>query len=137
VAMVHLQNGNLKRFAPNGPADVDRETPVWVRKGFVKDGEFEHRYPSDNGEILLEIMELERLEIALFPPGELLTGSGEAVVEPLSPLPIGASLDVERGVFYWIPGAGFLGDHQLAFLVKDAFGNVKRRYIHIRIKPKF
>ena len=46
------------------------------------------------------------------------------------PLPIGSSL--KRGVFYWQPGPGFLGQYQLVFEHKD--GTESRLRVKIRAK---
>jgi hypothetical protein len=143
AAQNHMNSSSLKRFPDHSRTDitetveVDNVTPVSIRKGFVVDAEFERLYPAENGDILVEIKELERLEIVLIPPGERFTDADEIIVEPLSPLPIGASLDAKHGIFYWIPGAGFVGDYSFSFLVKDASGKMKQRNFHIRIDPKF
>ena len=42
------------------------------------------------------------------------------------PLPIGSSL--KRGVFYWQPGPGFLGEYHLVFEQKDG------TEVHVRVK---
>ena len=121
----------------HGPVQEDTVTPVWVRKGFVVDEELGKLYPKDSGEVFVEIKELERLEIVLVHPGELPAHPGNIIAETLYPLPIGASLDVQRGIFTWMPGVGFVGDYSFAFLVNDASGKVKRKNIRIRIRPKF
>ena len=46
------------------------------------------------------------------------------------PLPIGSSL--KRGIFYWQPGPGFLGDYTLVFERADA----TETQAHVRIRPK-
>ena len=40
------------------------------------------------------------------------------VGEQLRPLPIGSHLDREKGIFYWQPGAGFIGEYQFVFVRK-------------------
>jgi hypothetical protein len=42
----------------------------------------------------------------------------------LRPLPIGSSFDAERGVLYWQPGPGFLGDFDFVFV--DGNRNMKK-----------
>jgi hypothetical protein len=76
--------------------------------------------------ITIEIKELERLEINFSNP-----------VESISPLPIGSFLDMERGVFYWQPGVGFLGEHRLVFIERGKASEMKKRFIRIKIIPKF
>jgi hypothetical protein len=46
------------------------------------------------------------------------------------PLPIGATFDAERGVLYWQPGPGFLGDYDFIFV--DGGRNM-RKALKIRI----
>jgi len=127
----------LKPFMKNSPVEADTVKPVHIKKGFAVDVEGEDLYPEDNGEIFVEIKELERVEIALIHPGELPADTGNIMVEPLYPLPIGASLDDQHSIFSWMPGVGFVGDYSFAFLVKDASGMVNRKIIRIRIHPKY
>jgi hypothetical protein len=118
--------------------EADTVSPVWIKKGFNADPELKELYPSDTGEIFIEIKELERLEIALIYPGEQLSANpGDILVKSIFPLPIGASLDEQRGIFYWMPGVGFLGDYSFAFLIKDTSRNIKRKNLRINIRPKF
>jgi len=56
--------------------------------------------------------------------------------EPRS-LPIGSTLDAEKGTFSWIPGPGFLGTYELVFSREDAAGFTIRIPIQVTIRPKF
>jgi len=60
----------------------------------------------------VEIEELGQIEVPLGAVGGYQLVNGER-----RPLPIGSSL--RRGVFYWQPGPGFLGEHNLVFEQKD------------------
>jgi hypothetical protein len=133
----YTTTSTLKQLVKNSPVEVDINTPVRIKKGFAVDGQGEDLYPADNGEIVVEIKELERIEIALVHPEQLAVHTGNIMVEPLYPLPIGASLQAQRGIFSWMPGVGFVGDYSFAFLVKDASGMVNRKTIRIRIRPKY
>lgn len=137
AARNYTTTSTMKPLMRNSPVEVDTVTPVRIKKGFAVDGEGEDLYPADNGEIFVEIKELERVEIALVHPEQLAAHTGNIIVEPLYPLPIGASLQAQRGIFSWMPGVGFVGDYYLAFLVKDASGMVKRKRFRIRIRPKY
>ncbi len=95
---------------------------VGVIKGYREDAAPQTVYPNENGIIAVEIKELERVEIH-FPASP---------VNNVSPLPIGSTLDKEKGVFYWNPGPGFLGDYELVFA--DNFGNHSKR-VKIKILP--
>ncbi|NIO79430.1 MAG: hypothetical protein GTN53_02585, partial [Candidatus Aminicenantes bacterium] len=77
------------------------------------------------------IKELERFEIHFFEPGH------KNSTLKVNQLPIGSMLDAERGVFYWSPGPGFVGNYQLVFIETDALGNKKRKEVSITIRPKF
>jgi hypothetical protein len=80
---------------------------------------------SSNAPKPIEIEELGRLEIPL---GAI---SGYQLVQgEHAPLPIGSSL--KRGVFYWQPGPGFLGDYTLVFGRPDG----TEAQLHVKIRPK-
>jgi hypothetical protein len=113
--------------------------PVEVIKGYAKNVEPQITNPDDNGYINIEIKELERLElrfVRLEAAGGPTTAqwSGYHVVgNQLMPLPIGSTLDPERGIFYWAPGPGFVGHYELLFMDEDE-NRIKR--INIMISPR-
>jgi hypothetical protein len=73
----------------------------------------------------IEIEELGRLEIPL---GAI---AGHQLVNgQRTPLPIGSSL--KRGVFYWQPGPGFLGDYTLVFERQDG----TETQVRVKIRAK-
>jgi hypothetical protein len=133
---------------PDGMPDisnipVDYSSPVGVIKGYNREGEPVEFYPNDDGITTMEIKELERIEIRLFPVG---TGWGprlaplhsrfhgyQIVGNQLRPLPIGSTLDTERGIFYWYPGPGFVGSYRFIFL-EDNQGNITRKDVLVRIQ---
>jgi len=49
------------------------------------------------------------------------------------PLPIGAGLDPEKGIFYWLIGPGYLGDFSFRFSSADG----REKNLTIRITPRF
>jgi carboxypeptidase family protein/putative Ig domain-containing protein len=51
-------------------------------------------------------------------------------------LPIGSSLDRERGVFRWQPGPGFAGTYELSFDVGRCDGSVTRIDVSVTIAPR-
>jgi uncharacterized repeat protein (TIGR01451 family) len=73
----------------------------------------------------LEIEELALLELPLNATTGYQLVNGER-----RPLPIGSSL--KRGVFYWQPGPGFLGEFHLIFERKDG----TETQVHVKIRPK-
>jgi hypothetical protein len=87
-----------------------------------------------HGRLAFTIKELERVEIELdFAGGCEPVGWG---ADKDQGLPIGSTLDAQKGVFYWSPGPGFLGEHVLHFAaVRDGFHGKPLKVI-IRIEPK-
>jgi hypothetical protein len=102
---------------------------VQVVKGFEMDAEPQKIYPGRNGDVKIEIHELERIEIRSVYAGYQVVDGG------LRRLPIGSTMDVERGIFYWLPGPGFLGEYGFVFVMRDKNGTYKRRNITIKILP--
>jgi hypothetical protein len=106
-------------------------TPVKIKKGYNQRIEPKTLYPDKNGIISIEIKELERLEIHLFEPGH------KNSTLKVNQLPIGSTLDSERGVFYWTPGPGFVGEYRLIFIEDDRHGHKTTRNVRVIIRPKY
>ncbi|MCX6580631.1 MAG: Ig-like domain-containing protein [Candidatus Aminicenantes bacterium] len=84
--------------------------------------------------ITVEIKELERVEINLSAEGVF---EGYLIVgDQLRELPIGSTLDTDRGIFYWQPGPGFVGEYCLVFIGIDDDGRDTRKNVIVNIKPK-
>ena len=86
------------------------------------------------GERDITIEELERIEVTLTNHGGgEFTGWGK---DRSKELPVGSFLDEKKGIFYWMPGPGFLGEHVLHFAVTE--GNLMSHPIEIvvHIEPK-
>jgi len=113
----------------------------------------EELYPDEGGVNDIEIKELECVEINL--SGERIFNSaphpqssrpenatsnnykGYLVVgNQLRELPIGTTIDKDRGVFYWQPGPGFVGEYRFVFIGKNDEGRYTRKNIVVNIKPK-
>jgi len=103
---------------------IDYSDPVGIKKGYGQNIEMQEIYPDENGMITIEIHQLQRLEIHFF----------QSKVN-LSSLPIGSSFAPEQNIFYWQPGPGFLGEHQLNFLEIQPNGQLALKKITIRIVP--
>jgi hypothetical protein len=73
----------------------------------------------------IEIEEVGRIELPLGAISGYQLVNGEH-----RPLPIGSSLN--RGVFYWQPGPGFLGQYHLVFEHRDG----AESHLHVRIRAK-
>jgi hypothetical protein len=121
---------------------IDYSIPVRVKKGFNRNVKPFEKYPDDNGIITIEISELQRLEIRLFPVGAaglapMYTYIGYQVTgNQLTSLPIGSTLDAKKGIFYWMSGPGFIGEYQFVFIVKYPNGDMIRKNLIVKIIPK-
>ncbi|NIM17582.1 MAG: hypothetical protein GTO45_36675 [Candidatus Aminicenantes bacterium] len=117
---------------------VDYYRPVRVKRGY-NNTEPKTDFPDENGNITIEIKELERLEIHLtLKNASSMQYSGYMVVgRQLKPLPIGSTLDTKRGVFYWHPGPGFTGSYELVFFQETKTGEILKKTIIVNIRPKF
>lgn len=106
------------------PSDTLPDTlSVTIIEGF--DTRKRHRpiLPLANGNYAVTMPQAGRLELH-FQADEL---------DFCGKLPVGATLDCLRGIFYWQPGAAFLGDYRFTFIVKR--GSVSyRKTIVITIK---
>jgi len=124
------------RSASNIPTDYS--IPVQVKKGFNQDDEPRKVLPDETGMNRIVIKELERIEVYLSDqPVNSYSYSGYMKVGGrLKALPIGSTLDAERGIFYWLPGPGFLGRYHLVFIQTAANGEMTKKNIAVEIVPK-
>lgn len=113
-----------------GSSKPNRE-PVAIKKGFDINAAGELMQPDELGFIRLEIQELERLEINVFPLGQ-----DKRLLIPSRPLPIGSSLEPDTGIYRWMPGPGFTGLHHLVFDIKEPDGTVNVQRIVVKILPR-
>jgi hypothetical protein len=81
--------------------------------------------PRERSPSIVEIEEVGQLELPL----DAISGH-QLVNGEHRPLPIGSSL--KRGVFYWQPGPGFLGEYHLVFEHKDG----TESQVRVKIRPK-
>jgi hypothetical protein len=110
-----------------GTIPVDFSSPVRIKKGFNRNIEPQTLYPGENGAIHIEIGVLERIEIHLFEPGRSPVN--------ITPLPIGSTFDRQRGVFYWQPGPGFIGEYRFVFAETGKDGMINKKDIVVNIVP--
>jgi len=131
--------------------------PIAFMQGYNLDSELTLVCPDKHGMINLEIPELERIEVRLFgyeyperePNPELKTDGlsqkeaqcmqfrGYLIVsDQLNDLPTGSTLDTQRGIFYWQPGPGFLGEYRLLFMIESQDGLMAYKGLKIKITPK-
>jgi hypothetical protein len=117
---------------------LDYLIPVKIKRGFNEDFE-PQEIPADEKEMnRISIKELERIEITLSDrpdTGEYLYSGYTVTGNRLGPLPIGSTLDERKGIFYWHPGAGFLGRFNLVFVETKPDGEMNKKNIIIEILP--
>jgi hypothetical protein len=139
-----IQNtGSSTTPGPLSHEYVIGDDPVEMIKGYSNDGQRQEIYPDENGVIVVEIKEMERIEIHFqvkhnWQPVPTRTNyrGYMKVNNRLRSLPVGSSLDIEKGIFYWQPGVGFLGEYPLVFMENHPGQWVKKNII-VRIVPKF
>ena len=137
AANLHISHPEFLHQLPYPYTHADTVAGVKVKRGFDPNLQPDEVYPDDKGNITIEIEELERVvihvgesEIPGLYSGYQLPLSGDE----LRPLPPGSSFDVGRGVFYWGPGPGFVGNYEFVFF--DRFKNRIKR-VTINILPKY
>jgi hypothetical protein len=108
------------------PVGTSLDEPIYLKKGYNKNVRPQRIYPDGNGMINIEINRMERVEINLGQPG--LRGF-HIVGDQSRPLPVGSTLDSEKGIFCWQPGAGFTGHYRLLFM-----DTTKNRLVKLNIK---
>jgi hypothetical protein len=121
----------------NLPVDYPAgDSPIRVIKDYNPSLQAREVYPDADGNFMIEIHELQRLEIHLVPGGtplSLCCGYQEVGTQ-LRPLPIGSTLDAKKGIFYWQPGPGFNGEYRFVFLEKVVNGEWIKKMIQVVIK---
>jgi hypothetical protein len=115
---------------------VDYSVPVRVKTGYNEDSEPQLVPADEKGINRIEIKEVERIQIHLTDSMSPHSFSGYLEVNNcLKPLPIGSTLDTQRGIFYWQPGPGFIGDYRFVFIEKEQHMNRSRKNIVVKIVP--
>jgi hypothetical protein len=125
---------------------VDYSVPVKVKRGFKEDIEPQVILADEIGMNRIDIKEVERVQIYLSDqfdenstPESLNSNSFTGYLEVnnrLEPLPIGSTLDTQRGIFYWQPGPGFLGEYRFVFIEKEQNTDINRKNIVVKILPR-
>ncbi|MDQ1350025.1 MAG: hypothetical protein QG657_326, partial [Acidobacteriota bacterium] len=132
----HFVPDSLQQSYAGIPAD--HVNPIKVKKGFSRRAIFQDVFPDKSGISHIDIKENEVIEIDF----SHLMGNGAGISgyletgSRLTALPLGSTLDREKGKFYWLPVAGFIGEYKLTFIVASKSG-VIRKDIRVTILPKF
>ncbi|MGD2085933.1 MAG: hypothetical protein PVH61_07100 [Candidatus Aminicenantes bacterium] len=126
---------------------VDYTVPVRFKIGFKEDIEPAVVLADATGMNRIDIKEVERVQIYLTDrfdensTAESLspnTFMGYLEVNgQLEPLPVGSTLDTHRGIFYWQPGPGFIGEYRFVFIEKEQNTDINRKNIIVKILPRF
>lgn len=119
---------------PNIP--VNNTETAAVKRGCGKDCQLPGLYPDSNEILSIAIKELEPVEIKISHDASRIFGYS-LVGNKFQSLPIGSTLEMKSGKFYWSPGPGFSGNYELVFIEKIRTGRTKRKHIKVRIRPKF
>jgi hypothetical protein len=117
----------------------DAGAAVRVRRGDDENAPLE-AVPSANGRREVLAYELDRIEIQLANDNETFGAwryrGFEVVGTDRRALPIGSTLDAERGRFYWQPGAGFLGAYELVFVRTSVDGRSEQIPVQVILQPR-
>jgi Leucine-rich repeat (LRR) protein len=126
---------------------VDCSVPVRVKRGFKEDIEPQVILADETGMNRIDIKEVERVQIYLTEhcddnptAGSLSSNSFTGYLEVndrLEPLPVGSTLDTQKGIFYWQPGPGFIGEYRFVFIEKEKNTNINRKNVIVKIVPRF
>ncbi|MCP5106683.1 MAG: hypothetical protein GY950_25085 [bacterium] len=115
----------------------DYSMPIRVKRGFKSGTLPREVLPDENGMNRAVIEELERIEVYL--PHQPSNGDSYSgymkVGDGLKALPVGSTLDKEKGIFYWHAGPGFLGRYRLVFVRTAANGEMTKKNITVEIVP--
>jgi hypothetical protein len=137
---------------------ISELSPIYIRRGFDLRAPAEVVGPERDGVVRLNAREVERIEVHLGPEHleasvEEQAARGRALLErriptararysaylvvggELEPLPAGSTFDPERGVFYWMPGPGFLGEFTFAFVRWEGGRAFGRKTLKVKIGP--
>jgi hypothetical protein len=109
----------------------DSNAPIKIQKGYREEVESQPLYLDNKGASIIHIKELERVKIQL--PGVI--ACYMVVGSEFRSLPLGSTLDVHTGTFYWLAGPGYNGLYHLTFVVRKQEGELYRKDIMVRIGP--
>ena len=106
--------------------------PILVIKGYNTTIPPQTIDPDEDENITIELNELEPVEIH-FPAGNW--KGFQVIGDRFERLPIGSTMDRKKGIFYWLPPPGFLGEYELIFFSHRQRGMPTGKNITIKILP--
>ncbi len=125
----------LSRLSQLEDISINDCESIRIKKGLRENSQSKTVDFDEQGIFNIEIEELERIEIDISEKAAFITGY-MIIGDQLRPLPIGTTLDIKTGKFYWQPGVGFVGEYRLEFIENGRDGLVSKKTIHITIEPK-
>lgn len=118
----------------NPPAGSTSMARSFFRRGEIPPLE---RIPAKGGMITRKMKECQRIEIDLGADGSPVCAGFLVVNGQLRPLPVGSTLDTERGIFYWQAGGGFIGSYRFLFIKKNRAGQFEKTKLKVTVHPKY
>jgi hypothetical protein len=103
-----------------------------MRRGFGKAVDSLRISEYHNGLSRIQIQQLEPVEVHLNRPcaGYLISNGN------LEALPIGSTLDLQKGIYYWQPGLAFFKDFLFVFIEEGPDGALSKRKVKITVGSK-
>ncbi len=133
-----VQNAGGQRTEDKGRVSgvPDLAGPVEVITGYNRKAVPFTCRPDHEGNRIIEICESERLEIHLGGIDSSVYSGYLKVGKRFARLPVGSTLDTGRGIFYWQPGPGFIGEYVFVFIETGRSGWKSRKSLIVRIRPR-
>jgi hypothetical protein len=125
------------RFSNLLEIPLEQTAPIKMTIGYKKDAKPETIAADKNGIIHITAPQDERVVLDLSRPSAGYYTGYLQVMDQLRPLPPGASIDTESGIFYWQPGPASFGKYHLVFIAKSETGLISKKFVTIEITPKF
>jgi hypothetical protein len=106
---------------------VDSSVPVRIKTGYMENELPRNIEPDGTGITRIRVKQLGRVELHLSNPvnGYMMSGGN------YYPLPVGSTLDIEKGTFSWHAGAPFLGEYKFVFIEQGDNGELTKSLIVI------
>lgn len=131
----HAREKEPYTFSQIAVIPVNDLEPIKMKKNFRINSGYNPIEPDEEGTFNIKIRELERIVIELSNESSVV-GGNSIIGNKLRPLPIGSTLDTGKGIFYWQPGHGFLGEYRFVFVEKMQNGEMRRKNVIVNIMPK-
>jgi hypothetical protein len=115
---------------------VNRTRTLKFKKGYGKDEPGTLTADSE-GIIHITVPQDQRIVLHLGQSNEHLRAGYLVNGSRLQRLPIGSSINLQKGIFYWQVSSAFFGKYNLIFILEDQTGQLSKKLVHTEIVPKF